>query len=94
MLTETDSSVLEGLDFEFVQPCEHPRHSSNHADQPAMFLLRRLNPCCGVDHYFICLDGWEKMGKVGGLPLSCMFCHKYLGPSREDVLKIVKVIGT
>lgn len=92
-IPEIDTSILESLDFEFVQPCEHPRHSLYHKrEESAMFLIERLVPCCGMPNYFICLSGWEHLWDARYV--ICMFCGTPLGGSRDEVLRIIRVIGT
>jgi len=89
-LTDTDTEVLEALDFSHAQPCEHVYHELTHKDEPAMFLLaKKPCPVCGkaATQYFICLSGWELMAKG----VVCLNCNT--AAERDDRLTIVRVIG-
>lgn len=87
--TETDTNILDALDFEHVQPCEHSEHGRKHADESAMFLVRRSCPKCHTSRdYFLCLSGWESMAKG----VRHIACGRPPRP-REEIIRILRVIG-
>ena len=93
--TRPDVGTIEHLDFEPTIPCEHSEHGERHADEPAMFLVRRhACPMCGraANTYALCLYGWEYLGRVN---VRCTRSRGGCGyaMSRDEWLTILRVIG-
>ena len=64
-----DNEIIEHLDFEHEQPCEHSGHNVTHGSGPAFYYIRANCPDCRQQHdYFICKSGWDH-GSYGVL------CH-------------------
>lgn len=90
----TDTGTIEHLDFEPTIPCEHGQHATRHADEPAMFLVRR-HTCvdCGAraKDYALCLSGWVDMSSGGRGMVHCIYCRN--ASPTADSLTILRVIG-
>ena len=93
-ITINETSLLEDLDFDLEDHCEHEEHHVWHLpDGPAVMFVRRLDcPYCGYDNLgrqkiiMLCQGGWDMAGAGA---LQCPACKtpdvrevfwRYLGP--------------
>lgn len=66
---DNETFILDDLDFDHEQPCEHSQHQTTHTpEEYARYLIRSICPDCNrAADYFICESGWKR----GGLGVRC-----------------------
>lgn len=57
MDTETITSQLTELDWDYKPPCEHSQHDVLHPTEPARYFIQ-VDGCCRTARYLICEPGY------------------------------------